>query len=488
MRWPTRACSRRYEARSGYSAHVTLDIVNPATGALLATVPATTADQVAEHARDAARVFHSGVWSGLAPRERAAALLRLADLMERDADLLARLDSEDAGKPITECVEGDVPGAIESIRYFAEAADKLYGAVAPAPGNVLAVTQREPFGVVAAILPWNYPLAMATWKIGPALAAGNSLILKPADATPRSALHVASLAVEAGIPEGVLRVLPGTGPEAGAALAADPVIGALSFTGSTRTGRAILRAAADSNLKRVSLEMGGKSPQIVMADALSLGERVIDGLVTAAFMTQGQNCTAGSRILVHHSIHDEVVERVAAAAAALTVGDPADPATQVGPIINAAAATRIMTAVNDAVARGAVVATGGHEVDVHPGGRFIAPTVLTHVAPDDPILTTELFGPVTVVQSFSTREEAIAMANAVDYGLAASVYTASLEDALVVARGVQAGVVSVGNYSEGDLSSPFGGWKQSGFGGVEKSLRAFEQWTREKAIWIELEQ
>jgi len=464
-----------------------LDIVNPADGTVLAAVPITSADEVAAQTADAQCVFDSGVWSGLAPRERAAALLRLADLMERDAGLLARLDSEDAGKPITECLEGDIPGAIESIRYFAEAADKLYGAVAPAPGNVLAFTQREPFGVVAAILPWNYPLAMAAWKIGPALASGNCLVLKPADATPRSALHVAELAVEAGIPAGVLRVLPGTGPITGAALASDPVIGALSFTGSTATGRSILKAAADSNLKRVSLEMGGKSPQIVFADGLEFGDTLIEGLITAAFTTQGQNCTAGSRILVHESIHDEVVSRLVAAASALVVGSPADPATQIGPIINTAAADRIMAAVTHAIDAGAVVAAGGHEVEVDPGGRYIAPTVLTDIPEGDPILTTELFGPVTIVQKFSTREEAIAIANAIDYGLAASVYTKNIDDALATARAVQAGVVSVGNYSEGDLSSPFGGWKQSGFGGAEKSLRAFEQWTREKAIWIELQ-
>ena len=464
-----------------------LDITNPADGTLLATVPITTADAVAEHARDAQRVFDSGVWSGLAPRERAAALFALADLMERDAELLARLDSEDAGKPITECVDGDIPGAIESMRYFAECADKLYGQVSPTGPGVLAFTQREPFGVVAAILPWNYPLAMAAWKIGPALAAGNCLILKPADATPRSALHVASLAAEAGIPEGVLRVLPGTGPVTGAALASDPIIGALSFTGSTGTGRTILKAAADSNLKRVSLEMGGKSPQVVFADGLDFGDTLIDGLITAAFMTQGQNCTAGSRILVHESIHDEVVARFAEAASALKVGNPSDPDTEIGPIINAAAADRIMAAMSAAIDAGAVAVAGGHEVDVEPGGRYIAPTILTGVAEGDPIITTELFGPVTIVQKFSTREEAIAMANAVDYGLAASVYTKNLDDAMAAAHGIQAGVVSVGNYSEGDLSSPFGGWKSSGFGGVEKSLRAFDQWTREKAIWIELQ-
>ena len=465
----------------------TLDIINPADGSVLATIPITSAEEVAAHAADAQAIFDSGVWSGRAPRERAAALLRLADLMERDAEILARLDSEDAGKPITEATEGDIPGAIESVRFFAEAADKLYGTLSSAPSDVLAFTQREPFGVVAAILPWNYPLAMAAWKIGPALASGNCLLLKPADATPRSALHVASLALEAGVPEGVLRVLPGTGAVTGAALASDPLIAALSFTGSTRTGRTILRAAADSNLKRVSLEMGGKSPHLVFADAFEFGDDLVEGLLTAAFVTSGQNCTAGSRILVHESIHDELVARLVAGAAELPVGLPSDPETRLGPVINGDAADRIVSAISGAIARGAVAASGGAEVSVHPGGRYIAPTILTNVPEGDPILTTEIFGPVTTVQTFRTREEAIAMANAVDYGLQASVWTKNLDDALACARGVQAGVVSVGAYSEGDLTSPFGGWKQSGFGGAEKGLSAFHQWTREKAVWIQLQ-
>ncbi|WP_084105433.1 aldehyde dehydrogenase family protein [Demequina sp. NBRC 110056] len=463
-----------------------LDIVNPADGTLITTVPVTSADEVGEHTADALAVFRSGVWSGLAPRERAAALVRLATLMERDAETLARLDCEDAGKPITECRDGDVPGAIESIRWFAEAADKILGATGATPADVVAFTEREPFGVVAAILPWNYPLAMAAWKIGPALAAGNCLILKPADATPRSVQHVAALALEAGIPEGVLRVVTGDGPTTGAALAADPLIGALSFTGSTATGRSILTAAAASNFKRVSLEMGGKSPQVVMADALGYGDALIDGIVEAAFLTAGQNCTAGSRVLVHESILDEVVARLAAAAQALVVGDPRDPTTQVGPVVNDAAADRILAAIGASIERGARAVAGGAEVRVLDGGRYIAPTILTNLDADDPILTTEVFGPVTTVQTFATRDEAIAMANAVDYGLQATVWTLNMADALVMARAIEAGVVSVGAYSEGDLTVPFGGWKQSGFGGAEKSLAAFHQWTREKTVWIQL--
>lgn len=462
----------------------TLTLRSPADGTVLGETPITSAAEVHAAARRADEVFRSRAWAGRTPRERAAVLSRLAGLMARDAETLARLDCEDAGKPITECRENDVPSAIESIRWFAEAVDKQYGTTTASGPDVLAFTEREPFGVVAAILPWNYPLAMAAWKVGPALAAGNSLILKPADATPRSVQRLAALAAEAGLPDGVLQVLPGDGPTTGAALADDPIIGALSFTGSTATGRSILAAAAASNLKRVSLEMGGKSPQILMGDALSFGDELIEGMVESAFLTSGQNCTAGSRILVHRSIHDEVVARFAAAADALRVGHPADPATQLGPVLTAAAARRMTDAVAQALREGATVVTGGGEIDVVPGGHYVAPTVVTGVAPGSDITRQELFGPIVTVQAFDTRDEAIALANDIPYGLAASVWTTRLDDALALARGVEAGLVSVGAYSEGDLAMPFGGWKQSGFGGVEKSLRAFEQWTREKSVWI----
>lgn len=337
----------------------TLHVVNPATGEPLATLPAASADDVAKAAEQARRVHDSGVWSRLPVRDRSAVLLRLADLMGRDAEILAKLDSEDAGKPITECRTGDVPGAIESVRWFAEAADKVFGRVAPGGPDGLGLVTREPVGVGAAILPWNYPLAMASWKIGPALAGGNCLLLKPAEATPRSALHLAALATEAGLPEGVLTVLPGYGEEAGAALAHNPLVRALSFTGSTATGRHILKAAADSNFKRVSLEMGGKSPQILMPDALSYGDELIDAMIEAAFLTMGQNCTAGSRVLVHHSIAEEVVERFVAAARELVIGDPADPRTQQGPLIDRAALDRVAGAVDAARAAGARVHTAG---------------------------------------------------------------------------------------------------------------------------------
>lgn len=460
--------------------------VRPADGSEIGTIRMLSAAEVSEHAERARVVHESGVWSALHPRARAAVLLRLADLMERDAEILAQFDSEDAGKPIRECRENDVPAAIESIRWFAEGIDKRTSPVSTTGADVLAFGEWEPFGVVAAILPWNYPLAMAAWKVGPALAVGNCLILKPAELTPRSTLHLVTLAEEAGVPSGVIRALPGRGDVVGDALARDPRIGALSFTGSTVTGRKVLAAAAESNLKRVSLEMGGKSAQILLDDALEYSDALIENMVDAAFLTSGQNCTAGSRILVAREILEPVLDRFVRAAEALVVGDPSDPATDLGPVVSDAAADRILAAVREAVTAGATIATGGREVARLPGGRYLLPTVLIDVPGDAAILQTELFGPVVTIQPFDSVDEAITIANDSDFGLAASVWSTSIDRALGVARRLQVGLVSINSYSEGDMTVRFAGWKQSGFGGAEKSLAAFEQWSRPKSVWVQL--
>lgn len=459
-----------------------ITVRRPADGAAITTYRAVDEQGV----RDAVAVAAEAApaWAALHPRARGELMAELTRLMERDAELLAMLDSEDGGKPITDCVTGDIPGSIESIRWFAEAADKVTGTVAPTDGTVLGITTRHAMGVVAAIVPWNYPLAMAAWKVGPALASGNCLLLKPAEATPRSVQHLAALAAEAGFPNGVLTVLPGHGAVTGRALADHPEVRAISFTGSQASGRQVLSGAAASNFKRVSLEMGGKSPQILMRDALSFGEELFEEMAVAAFLSSGQNCTAGSRVYADASIFDEVVERLAALAEKIVLGDPADVRTQMGPLINQAALDRAETSVSDAVAQGAEVLAGGSAVPVLPGGHYLPATVVANAPPGSALSREEIFAPVVTVSRFRDEDEAIALANDSEYGLAASVWSRDLDTALRVARQVEAGVVSVNCYSEGDITTPFGGWKQSGFGGAEKSLVAFDQWTLPKVTWL----
>jgi gamma-glutamyl-gamma-aminobutyraldehyde dehydrogenase len=461
----------------------TFDNLNPATGQVLNTVAACGAADVDAAVRAARRAFDEGSWSRIAPAERKTIMLRFADLIDTHAEELALIDSIDAGKPISDCRTLDLPDVVATIRWYAEAIDKVFGKVSPTGADNVGLIVREPAGVVGVVVPWNFPSNTLSWKIGPALAAGNSVVVKPAELSPLSALRYAELATEAGIPAGVFNVVPGLGHVAGKALGLHPDVDVISFTGSTEVGRFFLKYAAESNLKQVALEMGGKSPQIVFADIKPELATVAEDLAGAAFWNGGQNCSAGSRILVHNSIKAEFVELLTKLAAARRVGDPLDPDTEIGPMIEAGARDRVLRYLEEARQGGATVHGGGALLP-ETGGFFVAPAVVDNVGPAAAVAREEIFGPVVAVLGFDTEEQAVALANDTEYGLAANVWTRDINVALRVAGRVRAGTVAVNGFSEGDLSTPFGGVGISGFGGHDKGLEAFDQYTELKTIWI----
>lgn len=464
-----------------------IDNIDPANGTVLAKVAAAGEDDV-NRAVDAARLaFLAGTWSRAEPSVRRDVLLRLAELMEEHFDELASIESKEAGKPIKSCREGDIPDAIEAMRWYAQTIDKQFGKISPIrPGSIGLIT-AEPIGVVAAVIPWNFPLATLAWKIGPALATGNSVVVKPAVQTPLGALRIAELASEAGLPDGVLNVVPGRGKVAGRALGLHPDVDAVTFTGSTEIGREFLRYSADSNLKEVSLELGGKSPQLVFADVEEQLDAVIEQVAIAGFANMGENCTAGSRVFVQEPLFEKFVGRLIHECGRWTVGDPASADTKVGPLIDEAQLNGVQLYVDNASAAGAKIAAGGRRVLEETNGWFFQPTIILNAASDSAIMREEVFGPVVTVTSFETEEDAISLANDTEYGLAASVYTRDLGAAHRVSRAIKAGTVSVNCYSEGDISTPFGGYKQSGFGGRDKGLEALDQYTNTKTTWIDLE-
>ncbi|OZC83958.1 aldehyde dehydrogenase [Rhodococcus sp. 06-412-2C] len=463
----------------------TFDNISPATGRVINTVAAASESDVDRAVAAARKSFDDGTWSRIAPAERKAVLLKFADLIEKNADELALIDSIDAGKPITDCEQLDIPDVVLTVRWYAEAIDKVFGKVSPTGPDNIGLVVREPAGVVAVVVPWNFPSNTLSWKIGPALAAGNSIVVKPAELSPLSALRYAELATEAGIPSGVFNVVPGLGHIAGKALGLHHDVDVVTFTGSTEVGRMFLKYAADSNLKQVALEMGGKSPQIVFGDMRDELEKVASDLADAAFWNGGQNCSAGSRILVHNSIKGDFVKLMAELASGRKVGDPLDRATEIGPLIEAAARDRVLGYIDNAKAAGSTVYGGGRILD-ETGGFFVSPAVIDHVGTDDAVVQEEIFGPVVAVLGFDTEEQAIALANDTAYGLAANVWTRDINVALRVARAVRAGTVAVNGFSEGDISTPFGGFGLSGFGGHDKGLEAFDQYTELKTIWITL--
>jgi 4-(gamma-glutamylamino)butanal dehydrogenase len=463
----------------------TFDNLNPATGQVLNKVAACSAEDIDKAVAAARRSFESGVWSQMAPAERKAILLRFADLIEEHSDEIALIDTIDAGKIISDGREADLPDVVLTIRWYAEAIDKVFGRVSPTGADNVGLIVRQPAGVVGIVVPWNFPSNTLSWKIGPALAAGNSLVVKPAELSPLSALRFAELATEAGVPAGVFNVVPGLGHVAGKAIGLHNDIDVVSFTGSVEVGRMFLKYSADSNLKQIALEMGGKSPQVVFADMKDELKKVAEDLAGAAFWSTGQNCSAGSRILVQNSIKSDLVAMMAELAAARVVGDPLDANTQIGPLIEASAKERVLGYIEGAKNEGATV-YGGASVLEDTGGFFVSPAVIDEVTADAAVMRNEIFGPVVAVIGFDTEEDAIRLANDTEYGLAANVWTRDINVAFRVARAVRAGTVAVNGFSEGDITTPFGGFGISGFGGQEKGIEAFNQYTEVKTIWVSL--
>ena len=456
---------------------------NPATGELITEVAACDVGEVDKAAVAARRAFDSGVWRDLKPSERKALMLRWGNLIRENLSELALLETLDTGKAIKESVNVDVPSCANAIQWYAECIDKLYDEVAPNGPTSLVTVTREPLGVVAAVVPWNYPLIISSWKIGPALAAGNSMILKPAEQSSLSALKLAELAQQAGIPDGVFNVVTGFGHEAGQAIGLHRDIDAVMFTGSTEVGKKFLEYSARSNLKRIGLELGGKSPHIVTEDADL--EKAAMYVAYAIWYNMGETCNAGSRLIVHRSIKDKLFELVKPWAQRLYPGDPLEATTELGALISAEHCERVKHYIELGQQEGARVAIGGKQIRQETGGWYIEPTVLENVQNDMRVAREEIFGPVLVAIEYDDLEEAIAIANDSDYGLAAAIWCRDISKAHLAARKLRAGTVWINAFDHTSINTPFGGYKQSGHG-RDKSLHAFDKVTELKTTWVEL--
>ena len=462
----------------------TFDCTSPVDGAVLARVAAGDAEDVDRAVKAARAAFDDGRWANEAPKSRKRVLVRFAELIQKNANELALLETLDMGKPILNARQGDVRAVTECVRWYGEAIDKLYDEIAPTPKNALALITREPIGVVGAVVPWNFPLLMAAWKFAPALAAGNSMVLKPAEQSPLSALRVAELAAEAGIPPGVFNVVPGFGETAGQALGRHMDVDALVFTGSTEVGKLFLKYSAESNMKSVSLECGGKTPNIVFADTPDLDEAA-KGAADGIFYNSGQVCDAASRLLVEDSIHDEFLAKVTSLAARYQPGDPLSERTQMGAMVDATQTKRVLDFIDKGKSEGAKLAAGGRQVRQETGGYYIEPTIFDRVDNRMTIAREEIFGPVLSTISFRTAEEAVKLANDSKYGLEANLWTNDLSKAHSIARALRAGTVTVNTRDGGGIEVPFGGYKQSGFG-RDKSLHAIDKYTQLKTTYIKI--
>ena len=462
----------------------TRETLSPADGRKLADV-ANCGTEDADRAVAVARsAFESGVWTSMAPADRKMVLVRWAELIEDNADEIALLECLDVGKPIADTTGVDVPAAVRTIRWSGEAIGKIYDQISPAPADCLALVQRLPLGVVAAIVPWNFPLSTTAWKLAPSLATGNSVILKPASNTPLSALRIAGLASEAGLPDGVLQVLPGPGGSLGRHLALHDDIDGLTFTGSTEVGKQLMQYSGESNLKRTFLELGGKSPNIVFADANL--EKAATFAAIAVFYNGGQTCTAGTRLIVEESIREKFVEMVVAKSQNWLPGDPLDPTTAMGPMIDSGQLQTVADYVGIGQEEGASLMAGGKQVMTDTGGSFYEPTIFDGVNNSMRIAQEEIFGPVMSVIGFKDAAEAVAIANDSIYGLAGAVWSNNINTAHRVAAAVRVGTMGINNYFGGDMTVPFGGFKQSG-NGRDKSIHAFDDYTELKTTWIEFD-
>ncbi len=462
----------------------TFDCVSPIDGRVLTKVASCDAVDVDRAVRSARAAFDSGKWRDMAPKDRKKVLQKFARLMEEHTRELALLETLDMGKPISDSSHVDIPLSAECIAWFGEAIDKQYDEVAPTPASALALITREPVGVVAAVVPWNFPLLMACWKLGPALATGNSIVLKPAEQSPLTALRVAQLALEAGIPEGVFNVVPGFGEKAGKAIGLHHDVDCVAFTGSGEVGKLFMQYSGQSNLKRIWLECGGKTPHIVLKDCHNLDEAA-KAAAFGIFFNQGEVCNAGSRLLVERSIKDELLEKIMGWGKKLQPGDPLHPKTRMGAMVDGGQTERVLSYIEAGKSEGARLVMGGSRVRQETGGFYIEPTIFDGVSNGMKIAREEIFGPVLSVITFDGVEEAVKLANDSIYGLAAAVWTRDITVAHKTARALRAGVVWVNCFDHGNIATPFGGYKQSGFG-RDKSLHAMDKYVELKTTWIHL--